>query len=347
MWEKSTTDILLQTAFIGRVLLSLPMIEDDARQTMATDGKAIYWNRSFAEGISSHQRDGVRVHECLHVLMGHHVRQGTRDPVRWNIACDYEINPHVLAAGYDLPSGALIDVQFYRMSAEEIYELIPEDISLPGWGLVEPNADDGKEWNQDAAMDEWRKLVASVQWGQLPAELSRALQGTISPKKSLLDRISPLLTAYLPYDDETWLPPSRRYGLLPSVDVKPSGHIVACVDTSGSISDLDLREFASAVCGCAGVGRIDIIFGDSAVHGVIEDINSEEEIISAFAKLSGGGGTDFKPLINEAEKRQPDAILYLTDGYGDFGESCFCPVIWIMSSDVIAPWGDTIPMRIL
>jgi len=44
-----------------------------------------------------------------------------RKPKRWNMACDYAINPMLLDAGLTLPKGVLCEARFRGMSAEEIY----------------------------------------------------------------------------------------------------------------------------------------------------------------------------------------------------------------------------------
>ena len=47
-------------------------------------------------------------------------RRGNRNPARWNMACDYSINPIPLDAGLTLPKDVLIDNRFRGLSAERI-----------------------------------------------------------------------------------------------------------------------------------------------------------------------------------------------------------------------------------
>ena len=65
-------------------------------------------------------------HEVMHPALQHHTRRGDRDRKRWNIACDYAINPLLLDAGLTLPKDVLIEHRFRGMSAERIYNLIDE-----------------------------------------------------------------------------------------------------------------------------------------------------------------------------------------------------------------------------
>jgi predicted metal-dependent peptidase len=60
----------------------------------------------------------------MHPALHHHVRRSGRDPKRWNVACDYAINPLLVDAGLSLPAGALLDNRFRYMSAEQIYNLL-------------------------------------------------------------------------------------------------------------------------------------------------------------------------------------------------------------------------------
>ena len=74
---------------------------------------------------------GTLAHEVLHPALQHHTRRGDRDRKRWNMACDFAINPLLLDAGLTLPKDVLIDHRFRGMSAERIYNLIEEQGTAP------------------------------------------------------------------------------------------------------------------------------------------------------------------------------------------------------------------------
>jgi len=342
-WERSTTDICLYSPFMARILLSLPMVEDKSIDTMATDTKQILFNRDFAEKLTDKERDGVRVHECLHVLLGHHVRQGHRDHQLWNVACDGEINAYVEDSGYMLPADAIRFPQWAGKTAEEIYDLLPKNTKAPKWGTFTQGAQPGTPEHAQA-MDDWRKMMAGTAWGTVPENLSRAINTQLKPKPDLAATVAAWLRSAMPGDGETWAPPSRRNALLPSEDDKPAGHVIACVDSSGSIDNEEMIRFLSNVAGLADVGRLDIIIGGCAVDSVFIDVDLDE-IKSIASKVHDGGGTDFKPLLAHAVSLQPDAIVYVTDGYGDFGRQVWVPTLWAMSTDVVPPWGETLRLK--
>jgi predicted metal-dependent peptidase len=342
-WERSTTDICLYSPFMARALLSLPMTEDNSIETMATDGYKILFNREWTEKLSPQECDGVRVHECLHVLLGHHVRQGSRDHAKWNVACDGEINAYVEDSGYTLPADAIRFPQWAGKTAEEIYDLLPPSPQMPAWGIVTPGAEPGTAEHQQM-VDEWHKQMAGTSWGNLPENIARAINQQLTPKPDLAAHVAAWLRSSMPGDAETWAPPSRRNSLLPSEDNQPSGHVVACVDSSGSIDNEELIRFLSNVAGLADVGRLDIVIGGCQVDSYFEDVDLDD-IKDIAGKAHDGGGTDFRPLLEHAARLGPDAIVYVTDGYGEFGPALYVPTLWAMSTDVVAPWGDTMRLK--
>jgi len=93
---------------------------------MATDGRHIVYSAAFANSLRPTELEAVLAHEVLHCALGHHCRRGQRDPRLWNEAADLAINPLLVANGFSLPAGALIDPAFEDMSAEEIYSRLVE-----------------------------------------------------------------------------------------------------------------------------------------------------------------------------------------------------------------------------
>jgi predicted metal-dependent peptidase len=94
---------------------------------MATDGVSLYFNPGFVDSLSSAELIGVLAHETMHPALQHHTRRGGREPKRWNVACDYVINPLLIDAGLTLPKNVLLDNRFRGMSAERIYNLLEDE----------------------------------------------------------------------------------------------------------------------------------------------------------------------------------------------------------------------------
>jgi predicted metal-dependent peptidase len=96
-------------------------------ETMAIDGVSLFYNPKFVETLSAAQLMGTLAHEVLHPALQHHTRRNGRDPRRWNMACDYAINPILVDAGLTLPEGVLLEDRFRGISAERIYNQFEEE----------------------------------------------------------------------------------------------------------------------------------------------------------------------------------------------------------------------------
>jgi predicted metal-dependent peptidase len=125
--QKARTTLLLDHPFFGTLLFRLGAWPSRSIETMATDGVSLLYNPEFVDTLNAAELAGVLAHEVLHPALQHHTRRGDRDQARWNIACDYAINPILLDAGLLLPKDVLIDNRFRGMSAERIYNLLEQE----------------------------------------------------------------------------------------------------------------------------------------------------------------------------------------------------------------------------
>ena len=130
--QKARTTLLLDHPFFGTLLFRLGAKASSSIATMATDGASLFYNSEFVDTLNAAELAGVLAHEVMHPALQHHTRRGDRNHARWNMACDYAINPILVDAGLTLPKDVLIDSRFHGMSAERIYNLIEEDEKQEG-----------------------------------------------------------------------------------------------------------------------------------------------------------------------------------------------------------------------
>jgi predicted metal-dependent peptidase len=148
--QKARTSLILDHPFFGSLLFRLKGQECRSVPTMATDGVSLFYNPDFVETLNAATLAGTLAHEVMHPALHHHVRRSGRDPKRWNVACDFAINPLLVDAGLSLPDGVLIDNRFRGMSAEQIYNLLEseseseQDSSKEGVD-DEPGGEDSKD----------------------------------------------------------------------------------------------------------------------------------------------------------------------------------------------------------
>lgn len=114
--------LLTGAPFFGALALQhCALVEDPAVETAAVDGESFFYAPAWVEAQSEPVLTGLWVHEVLHLALCHHTRRGSREPEAWNEACDYAVNPMVVAAGFTLWDGALIDPAYAGQTAEQIY----------------------------------------------------------------------------------------------------------------------------------------------------------------------------------------------------------------------------------
>jgi len=123
------TKLIIDKPFLGALVLRLPMEAGDPSwcKTTATDARKLYYNPQYIEQLDLLQTQFALAHEALHCALSHFARRQHRDKHRWDLACDYAINPLLLNDGLTPPPGALYDESFEGMTAEEIYPSIQEN----------------------------------------------------------------------------------------------------------------------------------------------------------------------------------------------------------------------------
>jgi len=127
---------------------------------------------------------------------------------------------------------------------------------------------------------------------------------------------------------------------------------VIAVDTSGSCSDAELKQFCSETLDIAEQFDCDITFLPCDTHiGDVQTFESGEypDEVSGF-KLGGRGGTRFSPVFDWVERNMddaPTALIYFTDGYAPYPVEPDYPVFWAISTMPNypyrpAPWGTSV-----
>ena len=197
-----------------------------------------------------------------------------------------------------------------------------------------------------------RAAVAARMQGKLPASMVRVIDELLEPQLPWYEVLAQYIQSHY-RNDYRFIPPNRRFlhtGIyLPSVFGEHLELVVA-VDTSGSISDVMLRTFFSELSGIMSAivsYRIELLGCDAAV-GTHRTFESPDSIDTTA--LSGGGGTDFRPVFQKVtdEGWTPAALLYLTDGYGTFPDRApDYPVLWLIcDSSVEPPFGRRLPLEL-
>lgn len=151
--------ILCNNGFYGLLLMHMIYSIDENCETAATDGRRIFFGPKFLEELNDTELDFVMMHEILHVVLQHCLRQGDRDNEQFNIACDIVVNSNILLSEnnnlraitlrkYGISMHLAPDgKEGYEYTTEQVYEMLPP--SKNGTGHKPPlgaSWDDHSRW---------------------------------------------------------------------------------------------------------------------------------------------------------------------------------------------------------
>ncbi len=376
-WTADRAQLVFQYPLNASLALQLEIVPvvDERLPTAATDGRAVFVNPYWLRTLAPAERLFVLAHEVWHNALLHFLRRGGRDAVRWNVAIDHEVNALLKREGFSMPTSAVYLPEFDTLGAEQVYERLDgsetgvrpagADVHLGSeesgsegpdddvFGPIEGKIDaDYKARMDEAAAGEWAaRIVAMGQLlpGHLPGAVRRAIdqvtKATLPWSWLLRDFITRSSGGRL-----AWLPPSRRHvhkGLyLPSRRGDLLRAAVA-IDTSGSTTPHWPRFLAELRQMLRSFGRYEIRLLECDAAITRDAVYDEARRLPERVDFSGGGGTDFSPVFQRLAGAAPDALVFLTDGYGTCPtEAPGYPVMWVLTPEGVtpAPWGRAIQM---
>jgi predicted metal-dependent peptidase len=136
--ERVKVAILHLEPFLGSMVRRIRYIYTFHVATQATDGYNIFVNPQFTYNLDFEQKVFVLEHEIMHCIMDHMRRgkQAGHDPMKSNIAADYEVNSTLVELGFTSENvvrktKALFDHKWDGKAYEQIYAANP---SMPSPG---------------------------------------------------------------------------------------------------------------------------------------------------------------------------------------------------------------------
>jgi predicted metal-dependent peptidase len=138
---------------------------------------------------------------------------------------------------------------------------------------------------------------------------------------------------------------SRRFGTRPGTRKMDVLDLAVCVDTSGSISDEQIKLFFNEIRWIWKNGaRVTVYEADCQVCAVYPFKGRFN------GKVHGRGGTDLEPALKKIEGRY-DALIYFTDFYAPkVSRQYKIPILWVLTTemeknDYPYPWGRHIKIE--
>lgn len=357
--------MIMKQPFFGTLAMRLLYRENDKLNppTAATNGKHLFYHPQWVLDNDFEVVQSMIAHEIGHCIFDHIGRRNGRQPRRWNCAGDYVINAVLKDSGFTIGPNWLFAPSFAGQSADEIYPQLPPDEEdgkggggIGGKGdafdeIMDAPGNDPAEMKQDWEIATSQAAEEANKRGNLPGSLKRFIDEITRPKADWRAVMSRFATERA-REDYSYIRLNRKFAslgiFLPGLYSESMGEMADAIDTSGSISRDVLNAFGahlSEIKEQMKPKKVTQIYCDANVNHV--DVFEEYDDMTFDAH--GGGGTDFRPPFKYMEDNgiEPKCFMYLTDGYGQFpDEPPPFPVLWLMTTEVVPPWGEVVRIEI-
>lgn len=349
--QHARLDLVQNFPYFGSIFMRLNVFEDPTCKTAWTDGRSMGYNLDYLASLPNLCIIGVFVHECLHVILKHHLRKlenpdFTANHKRYNYAADYALNPIIKRTdGMDIMPTWLYDAKWDDTLVEYIFYELPEmendpdfgegGETMPGevrpWPGDDDSSGNGKPTDAEIEaekqnVDRWIKAAAfkAEGAGKMDGNIKQIISKATSSTVCWQDELQ-ILTEDISKTDYTWTRPNRRYmqgGVyLPSMSGRKPVDMLFFVDTSGSLSNDQLGKIMGEVKEIVSQFkvRVIVVYWDTGFRDV--EIFDESDVLDPGWKLdiSGRGGTNFTGcwdwlIENEYDLDfQPKALVFFSD----------------------------------
>ena len=281
--------LLLRHPFFGNMATRLKVQHcDDWCPTAATDGKHLFYNTQFFNALTNKEIEFVIAHEILHCVFDHIIRREDRDPIIYNIACDYIVNNTLVRDKIGEPVKMIQIFQDWKYdgwTSEEVYDEIHKKAEENGKKFLEQLGellDEHVDWEKapkgqkgskgkgkgkgqrptytkeelgkirDEIKENMISAAQAAGAGNIPAEIERMIKDLTEPKMNWREILRQQIQATI-RNDYTFSRPSRKGWhtgvVLPGMNFDQQIDCAIALDMSGSIGDDQARIFLSEVKG--------------------------------------------------------------------------------------------------
>lgn len=359
--QKALKELLIVSPFYGIFLLSLRKEIVNGNHSVKTAAVGpnglnftLYINEDFWKKLSDKEQLAVLSHEVYHLCFFHlteHFKASNHTLM--NIAMDASINQYI----QNLPANCVTVESLSKQCGKNLElergawyyynELMDYANKNPEFMNQFNNIDSHDMWPGDEMTEAERTLYdnqiksrlketaeqVTKQAGKIPGELSSILEAiknkppVFNWKRYFRRLIGNSITSEIQL---TRMRPSKRFPDARGIRMKRKPNIMVAVDTSGSISQDDLRDFFSEIHHIWKTGvHVTVVEFDTKIQNIFE-YKGQQDI-----KVHGRGGTDATSAI-EYYKQHHDfsSCIIFTDGYLSTFKLPICQsLIWVITKD--------------
>ena len=301
------------------------------------------------------------------------------NPMLMNACADYVVNDVIVHLKDEnlckLPEGGLYEDKYHNWSVKEVYDDLKQQLSNPsdsddaggdgdaseGQGPAPKLSPDSlktldehdfadsektpKELKEMKQKIENALKEGSILAGKFGANVPRAIEELFEPKIDWREVLREFIQQSIKGNDEyTWRKFNKRMMAndiyLPSMENETIGELVLAIDTSASIGQKELGEFATdvvSICDTVTPERIRILWWDYEVAKEQVFDRDSYQSIRDLLKPDGGGGTRVSCVSEYIIKHniESQAIIVFTDGYveNDISWDIQSPTLWVVTEN--------------
>jgi len=354
--------------YSGVMMMGKTEVIDDAAVTAYTDGLNKKYGRGFLKTVCKLDTEvaGLVLHENLHIGLRHMINN--RDLFKENRAlankaADYVVNAIIVGIKdkqlVKLPDGGLYDMRFENMSMREVYRILKKEQDEDGGDKGDSTSGDGgyefDEHDFDSGMDaedikEMDEKIdralreGALLAGRLGVDIPRTISESLEPQVDWREALREFVASSTKGNDEyTWRKFNRRVIAndiyLPSMESETVGEVVVAIDTSGSIGQAQIDEFAAellTICEAVEPEAVRVLWWDTRVHGEQLFKPQDYRNIASLLKPLGGGGTRVGCVSEYIKKNAINAecVIVFTDGYVESSPvwEITMPSLWLVTA---------------
>lgn len=323
-------------------------VKDSGIKTARTDGLNVEYSREFINNLNDKELAFLVLHENWHKAYKHLLIWKDLHDIDHKVAnraCDYVINLQIKK--YDpngeicvMPEGGLMDERFDGMDTRQVFDILmreKEEGGECGGGeeddFDEHDWEEAKSWDKEKIKEVEKKIDQALRQGEVLLKKKgdaggvgdRAFGELLNPKIDPYELLREyMISTCSNRCDSSWRRPSRRFIsqdiYMPTQISEAMDSIVLAIDTSGSISDRELKRFlteSAHLCKVVSPLKVHVLYWGTDVCK--HEIYEQEDVLSIAdsTKPVGGGGTDPTCVANYMRNHNVTAqvVVVLTDGY--------------------------------
>ena len=203
-------------------------------------------------------------------------------------------------------------------------------------------SDEEREKVRDEIKEAMMAAAQTCDAGNIPLGVKRLIQDLTEPKMNWRELLRMQIESTIK-SDYTWMKASRKGwhvdAIMPGMKTAETIDIAIAIDTSGSISSEQARDFLSEIRGIMETFdnyRIHVFTFDTEVYNPQQYNSDTLEDIEEY-DIQGGGGTAFEAIFDylKGADLEPKRLVVFTDGYpgNTWGDENYCDTVWIIHGD--------------